>query len=453
VRITAFSVILLLALAATAGQAQYVEDSLLAFRWVGDMVYNQRYGRVLAASQVDSSVFAILCFRNEVLNANYVPLPLHLTLNSSQNKLYCTRGDGWDDYVRVMNGIDCRYITEFPLTGAFDLIWDSVDNRVYVSCQEDERIAVIDCNTDSLIGYIHVSGDPSYLELNTRHHKLYVRNWNETVSIIDLNTQQVTRTIAVGNVPDCGYYGPAVDKYYCGADDLLVFSGSGDTVDAVMGFPVYFGARSIAGAEADSLVFVGTYSGIYVDTLYVLTGSGDSVVAALPAVGGNPRVLVWVPQTNRVYCAGQRGTMDVFRGDGTGSIASFPFVHNALCAAYSPEYGRLYVGSSDGQRVYVVRDTVVGIEEPIAKPVNEARLRAKPNPFCGSVRIEAGGQPGVTTVAVYAQDGRLVRTLRIAGDACDWDGNDVDGRPVAAGVYVVTAGTDRQDRIRVVKTR
>jgi DNA-binding beta-propeller fold protein YncE len=438
------SVAVMLAAVAAVGRAQYVEDSVPASAWVGDMVYNARWDAVVGVGEVGNSMFGISCERNEVWAAVYVERPLRLAFNSSQNKVYCTRGDGWDDYVRVTDGLQLHYITEFPLTGALDLVWDSVDNRVLVACQEEERIAVIDCNSDSIIGYIHVPGDPSYLELNTLHHKLYVRNWNETVSIIDLNTQQVIRTFGLGTVAQFGYYSPAADKYYCGTGDLFVFSGAGDTL-----------AAGITGAESHSLMFVGTYiGGTTTDSVFVIDGGGDSIATVLPTqYGRNVDLLFWTAQTDRVYAMSQRGTMDVFRGDGSGRIMSFPFVGNALCAAYSPEYGRLYIGSANSNRVYVVRDTIVGIEEPADDVADPTSLRAKPNPFCGSVRIVADGQPGVTPVAVYSQDGRLVRMLHMAGGACEWAGDDTDSRPVAAGVYVVTAGADRQGRILVVKAR
>lgn len=66
-----------------------------------------------------------------------------------------------------------------------------------------------------------------------------------------------------------------------------------------------------------------------------------------------------------------------------------------------------------------------------------------PNPFNPSTRVGyALDRPGEISLAVYAADGRLVRTLwsgwRGAGDfTAVWDGRDDAGRPAASGVYLV----------------
>lgn len=59
------------------------------------------------------------------------------------------------------------------------------------------------------------------------------------------------------------------------------------------------------------------------------------------------------------------------------------------------------------------------------------RLRAYPNPFRGSVAIDAP----VKRFAVYDVSGRLIST----GEGNSWDGRDGTGRKVASGVYVLKA--------------
>jgi hypothetical protein len=153
------------------------------------------------------------------------------------------------------------------------------------------------------------------------------------------------------------------------------------------------------------------------------------------------------------------GMVDVFADDGTGRLVSFWVVSNAQCGAYAPEYGRLYIGSSDGQYVYVVRDTTVGIEERVADGRGAwPSLRAAPNPFCEVVQVETSGERGKLPLYVYSKIGALVRVLEPSesGPGADryvWDGRDAQGRVVPNGVYVAAVGRGSRDRIGIVKAR
>ncbi|MEK7314790.1 MAG: T9SS type A sorting domain-containing protein, partial [Candidatus Eisenbacteria bacterium] len=96
--------------------------------------------------------------------------------------------------------------------------------------------------------------------------------------------------------------------------------------------------------------------------------------------------------------------------------------------------------------------TYVPPTEPLAasaagaalSPPAPAVLRVYPNPFRGSTWIEARGDEGV---AVYDISGRLVRKWRASGVTgaagilrVDWDGTDLRGRRIPAGIYFAKAG-------------
>jgi hypothetical protein len=92
-------------------------------------------------------------------------------------------------------------------------------------------------------------------------------------------------------------------------------------------------------------------------------------------------------------------------------------------------------------------------------PPTTARLSATayPNPFAGEVRlqIEGMGQQG-GRVRIHDVSGRLVRTFVVPGGrtAVTWDGRDVAGRSVAAGVYwAVTQSRGETARTRFVRIR
>ena len=77
-----------------------------------------------------------------------------------------------------------------------------------------------------------------------------------------------------------------------------------------------------------------------------------------------------------------------------------------------------------------------GIAGPADSPF--PRLAAFPNPAAGAVRISAGpGARGVHKVAIYRQDGSLVRTVEARSGAASWlwDGRDSSGSPTSPGIY------------------
>jgi len=342
-------VLLAVCLMAAAGYGQWVEDSIDVGRWVGSLTYNSRTDVIYGASEQPGIFFAISCDSNKVISRIYLFSPFEIAYDSTDNKAYCTFG-GCGDSVAVIDGSTHTKVRTIPLSGepwATYLIWDPVSNRVYVSCGNRNRVAVIDCATDSVIDYIRVGRWPVGMDLNTRHHKLYVRNCDsESVSIIDLETNEVIRTIRLRRMsPEAGCYNPRVDRYYCSGTDneVVAIDGAGDTIVSRIPLPQESGARAMVTKETSSLVMVAA-SSYFADSLLVVDAIGDSVVSVL-SVGRSPSSLAWSPVTNLVYCANATsGNVSVIAGDGsrvvkTLRVAGYPAVLLAV-----PEYRRVYVG-------------------------------------------------------------------------------------------------------------
>jgi flagellar hook assembly protein FlgD len=87
-------------------------------------------------------------------------------------------------------------------------------------------------------------------------------------------------------------------------------------------------------------------------------------------------------------------------------------------------------------------------------------VRAKPNPFAGSVSLRVAG-PNATAARVLIFDaaGRLVRTawngmLNGRAFTVTWDGRDDSGREAATGIYMVRLESGSGNAIeRLVKLR
>lgn len=80
------------------------------------------------------------------------------------------------------------------------------------------------------------------------------------------------------------------------------------------------------------------------------------------------------------------------------------------------------------------------------------RIQVFPNPASGemSIQFDGGATPRTTSVTVVGIDGRVVRRLRLDGDAAAWNLRDDSDKPVAAGRYVLRAAGDSWSESRSV---
>ena len=175
-----------LCVAAGAGRAQYVEDSIeVPGAWVGSLTYNSRADVVYGTSEAANSVFAIYCpndimFRN--LGANDARCVVY---DSIDNKAFASFGWYGAESLRVIDGQNHIIIGSLAVPGANMLVWEPTRDRLYVTCTNQNRVTVVDCVGDSVIAQIAVGAAPIKLHLNPRRGKLYVQNYDDgSVSII-----------------------------------------------------------------------------------------------------------------------------------------------------------------------------------------------------------------------------------------------------------------------------
>jgi YVTN family beta-propeller protein len=451
-----WTVALLGVLLLATGLAQYVEDSVdVGAGWVGSLAYNSREDVLYGASE-SGVFFAISCDSNKVIESFLLRYALVVAYDSTDNKAYCSfYNTHTDDSLLVVDGATQARIRSLPMDGATTPVWDPVSDRVYVSCQSTNSVAVVDCVNDSLLTYIPVGACPIKMCINTLRRKLYVLNYDDgTVSIVDMATNQVIKTVAT-ETAGAGYYCRSADKFYCSGpqQQCIVIGGQSDTIVARIPLPGAEGMMSATGNESAGLVYLGTFSGSD-DYVATVLAEKDSVVATA-MTGRAPWGLTCYEPTGLVYSASSwSDEVYVVSRDGariltTIQVGDYPFVFAAV-----PRHNRLYLGHLSSRYVYVIRDTSAGIAEPrLTRLELGGALSATPNPFAQSVVVgwNSVGKGG-DVARVYARDGRLVMQAEIpAGRArWVWDGLDSDGHPVPEGVYMAEVGTRR---CKLVKAR
>ena len=446
-----------LCLAAGAGYCQYVEDSIDVGGWnQSGLVYNSRAGVVYGRCYYGDNFFAIACSTNELVAQIPLMGPIATAYASTVNKAYCTFSYHGGDSVLVVDGSTHQRIKAVRIDGAYLPVWDSVSNRLYISCFDYDEIAVFDCGTDSVLERIPIPGEPVKMAINTKRRKLYVQNdYDMTVSVIDMNTNQVIRNVYVGSWFFCAAYSEVADKYYCnGTQGVAVICGAGDTLIRQIRLPQGYLAKAMVSVEPESLVMVATYSG-GADSVFMLDVGRNEVRSAI-RVGSSPKALVYSMATHLVYCANSGwDNLSVIAEDGSKVLSQVAVGDGpmALCVCSGEE--KLYVGHGGmTNMVYAVCDRL-GVAEEAGSfaEIGYERWRAAPSPFSSQVWLERVGKGRApAAVSVYSQDGRFVRGLAEGqGGRYVWNGRDTRERRVAPGVYFAVVTGSQLERVRLVK--
>lgn len=458
--VLAASVLLLAALALPA-RGQYVEDSIdVGGAWVGSLAYNSRMNVVYGASE-DGGLFTISCDSNRLIHSASLGGALRVVYDSLDNKAYCVAGGG-DGTVAVIDGSTHDVIRSIPMAGSTNLVWDSVGDRIYVANDEAGNVGVIDCQTDSVIAVIPCAGGPWELDMNAPGRKLYVRNYDAgSVTIINISLNAVIRTLPVGSIPQSGSYCPTQQKYYCSrGSDLMVVSGTEDTVIGYVQLPCPADHYDMAWLPSSDLVAVCAYNGGGTDSVVIINPTSDTVVAAL-AVGNGPTCLYWHQATGRLYCAiAGSSCVTVISADGLRIETTLPVGYYPFTMAASTRNGRIYVGHLGSRHVYVVRDTSDAIAEELVPDAQAASMMASPNPFIASVEFSGGSESEPPAeLCVFSRTGERVAVSHPARAGagrwrCAWDGRDALGRAVPAGVYFVrSSGLVTRSVVKTTSTR
>jgi YVTN family beta-propeller protein len=301
-------------LVAGTARAQYIEDSIdVGHALVGSLAYNSCEDVLYGASE-SGVFFAISCDSNKLIKSLSLGGAFMVDYDSIDNKAYCTFGDS----LLAADGVTHTRIKSVPVEGATNLVWDPASDRAYVSCQSTNKIAVVDCATDSLLTYISVGACPIKMYINTLRRKLYVLNFdNRTVSIVNMATNQVIKNLVVGGTPNAGYYCLSVDRFYSAGNygECIVIDGAADSVVARIALPgTSADIVSATGSEDTALVYLGIndWPVTYVATV---SAHGDSLLDTTNVGLAPPYGLAYYGRSGLLYCApgggGQQGGRDL----------------------------------------------------------------------------------------------------------------------------------------------
>ena len=278
-----------------------------------------------------------------------------------------------------------------------------VGNRTYVANGASDTVSVIDVNTQQILATIPVGHTPTYVVAKPDGERVYVSNRDSnTVSIISTATNWVTHTIAVGSKPQ----GVAVSA---DGSRLYVSNSGSNSVSVIDAATNSVVATYSTGASPNGLA-VTSDGKLYVanrdnNTVSVLNAANGTVAAGPIAVGSLPTCVAVNPAGTRVYVTNASGTVSVISTANNTVMATVPVGSAPVGVSVSPDGGLVYVANSS--------DSLSVIDAATNTRIQQVAIDTSPENGVHYVAVSPDG----TSVYVTDQADRVVRVFSFANHA------------------------------------
>ncbi len=313
------------------------------------------------------------------------------------------------------------------------LVWDSIDNFVYVANYHDSSVVAID-PTNTIKHTVRTGRFPVALAWNARHNRLYAACSLGGITVIDCATNSVVKTVAAGQRPAALCWNATNNKLYCANrqdSSLTIVDGSNDSVLV----------HRRVGASPAAVCWHPTLNRVYVansaaNTVTVIDGVSNAVVATVP-VGTQPVALVaddiynqvfvvnrgsssvtvisaantafpeefvpltpqhvaWNPQQQRAYVTCTNGNQVGAVNAVTRQIETFFVGSQPRGLVWIPEPSRLYVANSGDATVSIINCTTNSVIKTL--PTGRGPVAACYNPFTNRVYVANSGNGTITVI-------------------------------------------------------
>jgi len=402
---------------------QYLEGVIDIGTPQAEVLANPLSNKIYTSNYMANTVTIIDGATRQIIATRSVPsTPCVLCLNTVSNRVYCLCS--YSTRLAIINGVtDSVKRLTIPHGGANAFAYNATLNRLYAGC-DDGYVAVVDGAGDTVLYEVNLGTSWPIFNMfwNPATNHLFCSVGQDSVFVVDCQTDEVRARWYV-QPKDRWCYSPVTGRVYTGnSRSLWVFSPQGDSILAtISGSTAHFCA-----VPFPNKVYVYGWSSEH--WLGVLDGNTNVFTDTLVLWGGP---LICDTLRGKVYAASSGlypgvAVLDA-RADTVLTTVPLPaFNPQGIC--WNPLDGRVYVTDRQGDSVYVLRDTMPGIEEghkpqaasykPVATVVGGVLVLAK----------GASASPSSSTSSLLDISGRRVLDLKAGA-------NDVSG--LAPGVYFV----------------
>lgn len=328
------------------------------------MLYNHLTNRLYIAEGADEDITIVDCERDSVIRWVYAGYePRLLCLNPISKKFYCADWDG--HWFGIYDALADTLIKWIHL-GAIDegqrgLVFDSIDNLVYVSLTDQDSIAVIDGMSDSVLRKIPIPGRRPYgLAYNPRRNLIYCAEWSTaTVAIYDARTSNLIGSQQILRFPtDILLHISGYDRLYCANPQQLLIIPIDCATNRIRNpIPLLSTPASIIYAANANRAYCLSRND---PSLVVIDCPAETVrkTITLPWV---PKNACYAPDLNKIYCAvpvPEDEQIAVINCP-TDSVENTIYTYeNPMVLGYAPQRNLLYFTEGQEERPLVVYDVV-----------------------------------------------------------------------------------------------
>ncbi|UCG42326.1 MAG: hypothetical protein JSU73_10695 [candidate division WOR-3 bacterium] len=229
------------------------------------MVCNPVNDHLYLTGQSPSAVMVVDCQSDSVLQIRALGQWLSQPgYNPDLDRIYLHEqhfDSGWVDVIDCVNDSVIARTGDIT-TNAGTMCYNPVNQMLYDADVINAYVALIDCQTNQLLGYIRIFPNSSDACCSPRQNRVYISTWLYGIAVVDGWTHTMVDSIQVGFFANDIIYVPASDRVYC---------------------------SSLQG-------------------VYVVSCASDSVVAAIPASAGTRCALSLDSAGGRVYAANEGGS-------------------------------------------------------------------------------------------------------------------------------------------------
>ncbi len=341
-------------------------------------------------------------FRFTVTEATY---PDSVVATIAQDSLVSPRAMVWDSIdntIYVANYNDSSVVAIDPSnsirasirTGRFPvaLTWAAQRNRLYAACSLG-GVTVINCAANSVIKEVATGQSPAALCWNATNNKVYCANRQDsTLTIIDGTSDSVLVHRRVGAGPSAACWHPTLNRVY-------VANSAANTVTVIDGLTNGVLATIAVGTEPVAVIPDDVYNQVFV------INRGSSSVTVISAanvafpdefVPLGPSHAVWNPQQEKVYVACTNGNQVGAIHAVTRQVETFFVGSQPRGLAWMATPSRLYVANSGSATVSIVNCASNSVIKTL--PTGRTPHAVCYNPFANRVYVANAGDGTITVI-------------------------------------------------------
>lgn len=271
-------------------------------RFPSQLGINPRTNRIYVPNFRDATLSVINGQTNLVIKTIKIGrFPDNIGVDVRNNLIYVTSAFGT---IFVIDGRTNRIRTKIKVGGRPSrIVINELTNRIYVTNTVNNSVSVINANTQALITTIKVGSNPVITPaLNPITNRIYVaNNLSRFLSVINGRTNRLQRNVRLGRLQSEVVINPLTNRVYVssaqveGKGRLFVLNGRTNTILTTKVLPT--SSNTLINPNTNHL-FVGNFDSNHVS---VYNASSFKRLARFPSASGT---LALNPITNRVYIGG-----------------------------------------------------------------------------------------------------------------------------------------------------